>query len=72
MNFSLALFDSTRAVIKAERLCKSKGIACKIIPVPHDLSAECGMALSFKPEDYVQIEQLFREEVIVARFFERK
>jgi hypothetical protein len=50
MKRHLALFQSTRAVIKAERLCKSHGIRCSIIPVPRTVSSECGMAIEIDPE----------------------
>jgi hypothetical protein len=45
MNKALLLFRSTHDVIKAERLCRERGIAVQVIPVPRELSSECGMAL---------------------------
>jgi len=71
MKFTLALFDTTRAVIKAERLLKANAISCKIIPVPRDLSFECGLALKFSDDYRKRVEQLFADDMIVVRFFEK-
>lgn len=45
----LFLFQSTRQVVKADRLLKSNDVKHKIIPVPREISSECGM--SIKVED---------------------
>jgi len=45
MNRLLFLFQSTHAVIKAERLCLSARLPCKVIAVPRQISSECGIAL---------------------------
>ena len=39
------IFDSTRSVIRAERLCRGGGLEVKVIPVPRSISPKCGMAL---------------------------
>ena len=54
----LLLFQSTRTVIKAERLCRNHGLSCKVIPVPRTISSECGMAIELHPEDREKIETL--------------
>jgi hypothetical protein len=45
MSRMLALFESTHAVIKAERLCIEHGLACKAVAVPRSISSNCGIAL---------------------------
>ncbi len=45
MNIFL-IFTSTRAVIKAEECLRANDVDCQVIPVPKDISSECGMALS--------------------------
>ncbi|MCU0609783.1 MAG: DUF3343 domain-containing protein [Chitinispirillaceae bacterium] len=45
----LILFQSTHAVIKAERLCLAQGIPCAVIAVPRTISSECGIALELDP-----------------------
>jgi len=64
----LLLFQSTRAVIKAERLCRRSGLACKVIPVPRLISSECGMAIEIRPEDRDAVEAVFAAENIVCTF----
>ncbi len=49
MNIYL-IFTSTRAVIKAEEYLRSHDLDCQVIPVPKDISPECGMALSIATE----------------------
>jgi hypothetical protein len=50
MSTALLLFESTHAVIKAERLLDEKKIPCKVIPVPKHISSECGLALEVSTE----------------------
>ncbi len=42
----LLLFATTRQVIKAEELCRSRGLPIQVVSVPKDISAECGMAIA--------------------------
>ncbi len=41
----LLLFKSTRDVIKAEKALIAADLALKIVPVPKEISSECGMAI---------------------------
>lgn len=66
MSRIVAIFPTTRAVIKAERLCKQNGITCKAIPVPRDISSECGIALEFDSSAEQSIKELFAKELIVV------
>lgn len=54
----LFLFESTRVVIKAEEALRDSKIPCKVVPVPRDVSSECGMALdvdSDRCENAIQV-----------------
>ncbi|NLP01683.1 MAG: DUF3343 domain-containing protein [Fibrobacter sp.] len=66
----LALFRSTREVIGAEKLCRAEGISCKSIPVPREISSECGIALEFSPEDKEKATALFNKESVSFSFYE--
>jgi hypothetical protein len=44
---AVALLHSTSHAIKAEKLLKTAGIACTLIPVPRHLSSDCGICLRF-------------------------
>lgn len=46
MTDDLLLFESTRAVIKAEELCRAEGFDLRVIPVPKEIRADCGMAMA--------------------------
>jgi hypothetical protein len=65
MKRHLALFQSTRAVIRAERLGKKHGIRCSIIPVPRGISSECGMAIEIDPEKMEMLEEICLREGIL-------
>jgi hypothetical protein len=66
----LALYRTTRSVIRAERLCRSHGIVCRIIPVPRSISSECGMSIEYEPSDRERLEKVCREGDIVVDFTE--
>lgn len=42
---TLLVFESTYAVISAERILMDNHLQCEIIPVPRTISADCGMAI---------------------------
>ncbi len=44
------LFPSIHYVLKAEKCLKKEGLKPEIIPVPKELSSDCGMALAFEEE----------------------
>lgn len=45
MKRAFILLKNMRAAIKAEAWCREQGVACEVIPVPRQLSSECGMCL---------------------------
>jgi hypothetical protein len=67
MNRLVALFSTTRACIKTEKLCKQNSIICKVVPVPRELSSECGIAIEFDSLIEVEIRELFEKELITAK-----
>ncbi len=46
----VAIFHSIHRVLKAEKLLKEAGVDFLLIPVPRQLSSDCGLALRFLPE----------------------
>ena len=38
-------FQSTHAVLKAEKLMKNNTFVCEIVPTPRRVSSDCGMAI---------------------------
>jgi len=57
----LLLFQSTRSVIRAEKLCDEISVACKVVPVPHNISSECGMAIRIDRADRTKTEAALSE-----------
>jgi len=39
------LFESVHRVMKAEKLLKGKGLKVDLIPVPREISSDCGVAV---------------------------
>ncbi len=60
MNNVIAVFESTRAAIEAERACLAAGVKCQAIPLPREISAGCGIALEVNLDDFVKAETVFR------------
>lgn len=46
--YGVVLFYSTSAAIRAEKLTQGAGLKVKLIPVPRQLSSDCGISLRFE------------------------
>lgn len=46
-SFAVALFQSTSAALRAEKLVGEQGIRVKLIPVPRHISSDCGVCLRY-------------------------
>jgi hypothetical protein len=57
-DFSVALFYSTSAAIRGEKLAKEAGLAVKLIPVPRHLSSDCGVCLRCDSRDVLELRSL--------------
>jgi hypothetical protein len=47
VGFIVVIFDSTSAALKAEKALIQKGIKIKAIPVPRQISSDCGISIRF-------------------------
>jgi len=63
-NYSVVIFYSTSAAIRAESLTKKENLKIKLIPVPRHLSSDCGICLRFNNEDKSKIEKILQENKI--------
>jgi hypothetical protein len=68
----VAVFESTRAAINAEKLCVKNNVPCQVIPVPRDISAECGIALEISETDRDTAERIFGQENLKVTFYNNK
>jgi len=59
--YNLATFHSTHLALKFERTLKNENIDIKIIPVPREISASCGLAGRFLKSDYEKIAKILDE-----------
>jgi len=60
----LALFHTTHAVIKAERLLQTSGLAVRAVSVPRRFTSECGIGLRFSNDMREGVVSLLHEHDI--------
>ena len=61
-----AVVETIHYVIKGEKILKQVGLRIDVIPVPREISSDCGMALEFSCQDRHRVEQLLGEENITV------
>jgi hypothetical protein len=54
--YSVMLFKAVSYVLKAEKILKKEGLPHKLIPVPKNISSDCGICLRFEPALQSKIE----------------
>jgi hypothetical protein len=54
--FGVVLFESVSHALRAEKIIKAENIPCKLVPVPRQLSSDCGVCLRFSAVNKGQIE----------------
>lgn len=52
----VAIFHSIHRVMKAEKILKAEQLEVLLIPVPRQLSSDCGLAIRFSPAQRVELE----------------
>lgn len=57
----IVTFHTTTAAMAMEKVCEQKVIPGRLIPVPRDITAGCGMAWSAPPEARKVIEETAHE-----------
>jgi hypothetical protein len=58
------LFESVHRVMKAEKLLKGKGIKIDVIPVPREISSDCGVAIELSGNSEVEALSILTENRI--------
>ncbi len=59
----LLTFASIHYVLKAEKLLKTRGIPTEMVPVPKEISSDCGMALVMAEEDFKKVKDVLTGNV---------
>jgi Putative Se/S carrier protein-like len=61
---SVVVFHSITGALQAEKRLKGDGVAVKLIPVPRQLSSDCGVCLRFERQDEPAVRRALEEERI--------
>jgi len=61
--YHVILFDSVHHALKSERILKERGIPHKLIPVPRNISSDCGICLRFTTDLKELIEEALAGKV---------
>ena len=56
--FCVALLPSVSHVLRAEKILQKAAIPVKLIPVPKEISTDCGVCLRFAPELAESVERI--------------
>lgn len=62
--FNLVTFNSTHSAIRAERELLNEGIKVKVIPVPTEITASCGLSIRMKLEDLEKVKNILKNNDI--------
>ncbi len=66
----MAIFFSIHYVLKAEQLLKQGGIALDVVPVPREISGDCGMAITFDSGQFTEVQSILgAANIAIARIF---
>lgn len=66
---AVALFHSVSHALRAEKVAKAAGLACKLIPVPRHLSSDCGVCLRFPLADQNAMKQILSSKIDFFEIF---
>jgi len=68
----VVILFSIHYVLKAEQLLKKKGVRHDVVPVPREISSDCGMAIIFAPENFTEVcGVLDTAQIAIARMFRK-
>ncbi len=60
----IVTFDSTVYAMEAEKACRDRRVQGRLISVPGEISAGCGLCFMAPPDEKEQLMRLARENVI--------
>lgn len=62
--FLLLVSNSTHFIIKLEKILQNSQLCCRIIPLPGEISAGCGLSVKCELSDREKIDSLLKENGI--------
>ncbi len=69
--YFIAVFDSTHHALRFEKVLKENNIKLQIIPVPREITANCGLSVVFSEEDNQAVRTLKDEKGLSVKSFYR-
>lgn len=68
--FNLIAFNSTSNAIRAEKELKLNDIEVKVLPVPREITASCGLSIKIETEDLEKAVTILKEgNIDVAGYY---
>ncbi len=67
--FIIVAFDSTHDAIKSETVTGREGVASRLIPIPPEVSAGCGLALRILPEDENKVRGILKDAGVKGSYY---
>lgn len=64
-NFILLVAESTNLIMKTEAMLKELGISCRILPLPSQLKASCGLSIKIDLEDLERVKEEINVQNII-------
>ena len=61
----MLVFESVHFTIKADKLLKDFGVEYQIVPIPREISNDCGMSIEIDENDRERICELLRSQSFV-------
>ena len=62
--YRVLTFHTTDAAMEMEAFCRKQGIRGRLVPVPRELSAGCGIAWRMEPAEYERFQKVIAESQI--------
>lgn len=59
--YGVVLFPSTQQALRGEKVLKGAGLPVKLIPVPRQISSDCGICLRIPWETRAEVETVLSE-----------
>ena len=61
MNEDILLVHTSGHAFSIERVMKKRGVACRITPIPRNVSSDCGVCIRFPEDKRAEVEKLTAE-----------
>ncbi len=64
--FNIFTFDKTHDAISAEKMLKDGGFNARVIPVPGDITAGCGLAIKVNEDEFKQVALALKDKGLIT------